>query len=55
MVGSAVGPERGDWATMESTVQVNNEDRKVFAVGHRRHGKVHTYVATAGSTQRGKV
>ena len=52
---NSVGSERGDWATMESTVEVNGEEHSVYAVGHRRHGKVHTYVFTAGTTIRGQV
>ena len=51
----AVGEERGDWSTMTSTIDVNGSEETIFAVGHRRHGKVHSYVFTAGVTLKGKV
>ena len=47
------GEERGAWFTITSTIDINGEDKFIGGVGHRRGGKVHTFVFTAGSTLAG--
>ena len=45
-----VGPNSGDWAVMTTTVAGGH---KIFAVGHRRGGTVHTYISSHGLTLAG--
>ena len=47
----AVGPNSGDWAVFTTTVA---GDHKVYALGHRRGGTVHTYLSSHGQTLKGK-
>ena len=46
----AVGPNSGDWAVFTTIVAGGH---KVFAVGHRRGGTVHTYLSSHGLTLNG--
>ena len=50
-----VGSERGDWATLTFTITVKELEEPIYAVSHRRHGKVHSYVFTPGVTLKGQV
>ena len=45
------GPEPGDWCVMSTTL---DDGFKVFAIGHRRGGEVHTFVSSCGVTIAGK-
>lgn len=47
----AVGPNSGDWAVFTTVVAGGH---KVFAVGHRRGGTVHTYLSSHGQTLTGR-
>ena len=47
----AVGPNSGDWAVMTTIVAGGH---KVFALGHRRGGTVHTYLSSHGQSITGK-
>ena len=40
-----VGPSSGDWEVMTSTVAGGH---KIYAIGHRRGGTVHTYLSSHG-------
>ena len=44
---------RGSWVTYTTDVLVDGVEHPVMAVGHRRHGKVHSYISTCGVTLRG--
>mmetsp|Transcript_30289 Transcript_30289/g.73683 ORF Transcript_30289/g.73683 Transcript_30289/m.73683 type:complete len:454 (+) Transcript_30289:467-1828(+) len=41
------GPNPGDWSVMSTEL---DDGFKVYAIGHRRGGEVHTFVATCGLT-----
>ena len=47
----AVGPNSGDWAVFTTIVAGGH---KVFAIGHRRGGTVHTYLSSHGQTLKGR-
>lgn len=49
----AVPPEAGAWAVMKAKLS-NADGALVYCVGHRRGEAIHTYIATHGSTRRGK-
>ena len=46
-----VGPNPGDWAVMTTKVAGGH---KVYAIGHRRGGSVHTYISSHGVSVIGK-
>lgn len=47
----ATGEERGAWAVFETTVTLGNGDeRKLFAISHRRGSEVHKFISTCGTT-----
>ena len=46
-----VGPNAGDWAVMTTTVAGG---KKIYAIGHRRGGTVHTYISSHGLSVLGK-
>lgn len=45
------GPQPGDWSVMSTSL---DDGFKVYAIGHRRGGEVHTFVASCGLTVAGK-
>jgi hypothetical protein len=47
----ATGEERGAWAVLETKVTLTNgEERKLYAISHRRGGEVHKFISTCGTT-----
>ena len=50
-IAELCGPHAGDWCAMQTTL---DDGTKVTAIGHRRGGEVHTFVATCGLTIAGK-
>ena len=49
----ATGEENGSWACMTSSVTVGGEEKKIFAVSHRRgeaDKAIHGFVSTCGTT-----
>ena len=44
------GPNPGDWCVMSSTLA---DGFKIYAIGHRRGGEVHTFIASCGTTVAG--
>ena len=45
-----VGPDSGNWAVMSTVVAGGH---KIFAIGHRRGGTVHTYISSHGTSLTG--
>ena len=52
-VRSTCPEERGAWVVYSTEVEVDEVFHPVMAIGHRRHGKVHSYISTCGVTLRG--
>lgn len=45
------GPAAGDWCVMSSEFE---DGFKIYAIGHRRGGEVHTFIASCGTTVEGE-
>ena len=55
VIKMATPPGPGDWATYTSEIKLDNDELvPIYAVSHRRGQSIHSFIATCGTTIRGK-